>query len=161
MYGPITADQARQWIAEGRANAQTHTLVEGAAAWKPLGQFPEFANCFPGPVPPPIPSSIPPLTSGAPRKINGHALLGLILGILSVVCCFVCCLNWLLAPLGIIFSMIGLSQINQNPERYEGRGMAIAGVALSILGLVIALIMLICFIANGHFHYSYYNHLLQ
>src|SRR5262249_44498637 len=41
-YGPISADQIRQWIAEGRANAQTKTCLEGTQDWKPLGMFPEF-----------------------------------------------------------------------------------------------------------------------
>ncbi len=157
VYGPITADQIKQWIAEGRANAQTHTLAEGAAAWKPLGQFPEFASYFPAQVPPPIPTPIPPLAAASPRKINGNALLGLVFGVLS----FLCCCRLLFAPLGIIFSLIGLTQINQNPERYEGRSVAIVGLVLSVLGLIIAFIVLIYLIANGRFHYSYYNHLMQ
>jgi hypothetical protein len=43
-YGPVTADELRRWIAEGRANAQTQVLGEGAAEWKPLSAFPEFAD---------------------------------------------------------------------------------------------------------------------
>jgi hypothetical protein len=45
-YGPISADQMRQWIAEGRVNAQTQVLPEGAAAWQALGAVPEFAAAF-------------------------------------------------------------------------------------------------------------------
>jgi len=41
-YGPITDEQMRQWIAEGRVNAQTQTCLEGTQEWKPLGMFPEF-----------------------------------------------------------------------------------------------------------------------
>jgi Membrane domain of glycerophosphoryl diester phosphodiesterase/GYF domain 2 len=41
-YGPITGEQIRQWIAEGRVNAQTHACLEGTHEWKPLGMFPEF-----------------------------------------------------------------------------------------------------------------------
>lgn len=41
-YGPITAEQIRQWIAEGRVNAQTEMCLEGTQDWKPLGMFPEF-----------------------------------------------------------------------------------------------------------------------
>src|ERR1035437_3047869 len=36
-YGPATAGQLRQWIAEGRANAQTPTLAPGAPEGNPLG----------------------------------------------------------------------------------------------------------------------------
>ena len=41
-YGPVTAEQIRQWIAEGRLNAQTRACLEGTQDWKPLGMFPEF-----------------------------------------------------------------------------------------------------------------------
>ena len=30
QYGPVTADQLRQWIAMGRANRQTSTQAEGS-----------------------------------------------------------------------------------------------------------------------------------
>jgi hypothetical protein len=166
VYGPVSAEQVKQWIAQGRANAQTHALADGAVAWITLGQLPEFANCFSAQVPPispvpPVSGTIPPFPAGPLRKINGHAILGLVFGILSFACCFMCCINWLFAPLGIIFSLIGLSQVNHHPELYEGRSMAIAGLVLSILSLVIAFILLICFMANGQFHYSYNNHLLR
>ena len=42
-YGPVTTDQVRQWITEGRANAHTKVLPEGATEWKTLGEVPEFA----------------------------------------------------------------------------------------------------------------------
>src|SRR5438046_3002438 len=44
VYGPITAEQLRQWIAEGRANGQTMAQPEGSTEWKPLSSFPEFAE---------------------------------------------------------------------------------------------------------------------
>jgi hypothetical protein len=43
-YGPVTAEQLRQWIREGRANAQTKAQAEGATEWKPISAFPEFAD---------------------------------------------------------------------------------------------------------------------
>jgi len=42
QYGPVTADQLRQWLAENRVNAQTLVQAEGATEWKPLGSLPEF-----------------------------------------------------------------------------------------------------------------------
>ncbi len=42
-YGPISAEVLRQWIAQGRTNAQTRIRPEGAADWKLLSEFPEFA----------------------------------------------------------------------------------------------------------------------
>src|SRR5260370_36798023 len=57
-YGPVTADQIRQWIAEGRANAQTMVRREGETEWKPLSGYPEFAPALgssPSGAPPPFP----------------------------------------------------------------------------------------------------------
>jgi GYF domain 2 len=43
-YGPVTAEDIRRWIAEGRVNAQTSVTAEGITEWKPLSAFPEFAD---------------------------------------------------------------------------------------------------------------------
>ena len=45
-YGPVTTEQLRQWIAEGRANSQTEVQPEGSTEWTTLGQLPEFAGAF-------------------------------------------------------------------------------------------------------------------
>ena len=42
QYGPISADQIRQWISEGRLNGDTVACAEGTEEWKPLSKFPEF-----------------------------------------------------------------------------------------------------------------------
>ena len=54
-YGPVTADQLRQWIRDRRANAQTKVQVEGSAEWKKLADFPEFAATLGLGVTPPEP----------------------------------------------------------------------------------------------------------
>ena len=151
QYGPISADQLRRWIAENRANAQTQVLAEGAAEWKLLGTMPEFAALFA----PQVPPSISPVGASPYRKTSGFALWGMILGILALVCC---CKS-IFGALGLIFSLIGLSQINEHPDLYEGRGMAIAGIILSALGLVIGIILLLLFLGMGHTypHYWYYR----
>ena len=43
QYGPVSADKIREWIADGRAGAQTLTQREGESDWKPLSSIPEFA----------------------------------------------------------------------------------------------------------------------
>src|SRR2546430_2465370 len=86
QYGPISAEQLRQWIAEGRANAQTKILAEGTTEWKPLSEFPEFfgtAAAPPGALPPtPSMPTMQPLggypVSGASDQVNGPAI-GLII----------------------------------------------------------------------------------
>ncbi len=61
-YGPVTADQLRQWIHEGRVNGRTQAQAAGATEWKPLADFPEFAQTFSNfgsSVPPRVPSLNP------------------------------------------------------------------------------------------------------
>lgn len=151
-YGPVNAEQLRRWIVEGRANAYTQTLADGAAEWKPLGSLPEFAASFPAAAPPAI---SPAITHN--RKCNGFALWGLICGILAVFFCFCCCLNIPLGAAGLILSIIGLSQINEFPDVYEGRALAIVGIVLSAVGLAIGILILFAHAANGHFHVHNYH----
>lgn len=69
-YGPVGADQVKQWIAEGRANAQTRAQAQGAGDWKPLADFAEFHPSLgiPGGAPPPI---APPVAPQAVRRPPG------------------------------------------------------------------------------------------
>jgi hypothetical protein len=52
-YGPISTDQLRQWIRQGRANAHTKIRIEGASEWKTLSEFPEFGDALSGRAAPP------------------------------------------------------------------------------------------------------------
>lgn len=145
QYGPVNGDQIRRWIVEGRVNAQTQVLAEGALQWKPLGTLPEFAAAFGPQVPPPI----NPLSGSHLRTTNSFATWGMIFGILALVCC---CPKILFATLGLIFSLIGLSQINSRPDIYEGRGFAIAGIVLSGLSLLLVFLMALFWLTAGAFH---------
>jgi hypothetical protein len=133
-YGPATAEQIRQWIAAGRVESRTPVFVTGAAEWNFVGLLPEFAGCFAASATPP-PIAPPRGTSAAARmaKSNGYAQAGLVFGILSITCC--CCFPF--GVLGLIFSLIALSQINANPHLHTGRGLAIAGLILSGLSLLL------------------------
>ncbi len=58
-YGPITASDIRQWIIEGRINAQSLVKAESDAEFRLLEKFPEFADAFAGHAP----GTIAPLSS--------------------------------------------------------------------------------------------------
>ena len=45
-YGPVSGEDLRKWIAEGRLDAQSQAKAEGDAEFRPLSAFPEFANTF-------------------------------------------------------------------------------------------------------------------
>jgi hypothetical protein len=145
-YGPATVEQLRQWIAEGRANAQTQTLTEGATGWKALGALPEFAGHF-APLIPPVIGPLRPGISmvGLVPRTNSFATAGLIFGILSLTC-LCCCGGFPFNILGLVFSIIALAQISERSGLYTGRGLAIAGLILSAIGLL----FLMFAIASGH-----------
>lgn len=50
-YGPVSADDIRQWVAEGRLNAQSLAKSDGDTAWRTLASFPEFADLSGAPAP--------------------------------------------------------------------------------------------------------------
>jgi hypothetical protein len=55
-YGPVGAEQIRQWITEGRVNSETKLQPEGTAEWKLLAEVPEFAEAPPANTPPTCPN---------------------------------------------------------------------------------------------------------
>ena len=150
-YGPVSADEVRTWIVEGRANGQTLARFEGGP-WKPLSSFPEFAGSLaaapqPGQRAPPLAQA--PLTGRAPET-NGMAVAGLVMGILSMTVGLLCCGPVLVFNiLGIIFSSVALSQIKKSPVQQTGRNLAIVGLVLSLLGIVFQIIIIIVFGAMG------------
>jgi hypothetical protein len=48
QYGPVTDEEVRKWIAEGRLNSQSLVQVFGDIEWKKLSEFPEFAEALAG-----------------------------------------------------------------------------------------------------------------
>jgi len=138
QYGPITADQVRQWIAEGRADSQTQVFIEGQTEWTTLGQIPEFAAALT------TPAATPPATvstSGVQPANNPLAITGLILGILSVIgCC--CCYGLPFSIPGVIVSGIALAQLKRDTNQQGGKGLAIAGLVLSLVGIALGLALL-------------------
>ena len=126
IYGPVSVAQIRQWQAEGRVNSATQLQAEGSNEWKPLSSAPEFA------VPPAI--TTPPVVKMPPptaQPDNGLAVAGLTFGVLSNVCC---CFGIIFAVLGIIFSVMAISRHETHPQ-LGGKGMALAGLILSVAGL--------------------------
>jgi uncharacterized protein DUF4190/uncharacterized protein DUF4339 len=141
-YGPISGEQLRQWISENRVESRTPVFADGAKDWTFVGLLPEFAGLFPDSAPPPLIAPVSHL-----RKTHGFATTGLVCGILSVTLCL-CCGGIPFNVLGLIFSIIALLQISENPQLHEGRGLAIAGIILSAVSFLILLVSM----ASGHSH---------
>jgi hypothetical protein len=144
-YGPITAEQVRQWFGEGRLNAQSKIQVDGSGVWKQLRDMPEFSPLFP---PPP-----PPITLGAPRPPSptvlpsSNPLAGWALGtgIASMTCCFLP----VLSLVSIVLGVLALSQSNRTPDR-SGRALAIAGIVLGCISLALGIVFWAIFAMAPH-----------
>jgi hypothetical protein len=152
-YGPVSADQLRQWLTEGRVNGQTKVQAADATEWKMMADLPEFAVLFPkappappspargvpifdqafqrvGPPAPPPPARGVPITPLPPQPGTSQmAVWAMVLGILAVLCCQI------LGPVAIVLGAVSLSQFKSRPE-LKGRGFAITGIVLGIVSLL-------------------------
>lgn len=143
-YGPVTREAVLEWIAQGRANAQTIAKFEDGP-WKPLGTFDEFKAALGVSATPPTIDVWSTSTSAPPPPFSGvgSQTKTNIPAILSIVFPLVCCCCAYVGPaLGIIFSIISLSQLRSNPNIYStspivpkiGLGISIAILILHIIG---------------------------
>lgn len=78
-YGPVSADKLREWIASGRANAQTQARRDGEAAWSTLGSLPEFAGAFAAQPSTPAAAPSPGSFAGAATPVDPKAYADAIL----------------------------------------------------------------------------------
>lgn len=79
-YVCASAELLRQWIGEGRANAQTKAQASGDTDWKHLTDFPEFHAALgisasaPPPISPPVQAHVATRPPGADKKIVAGVL---------------------------------------------------------------------------------------
>ncbi len=74
----------------------------------------------------------PPVTTV--QQGNGLGVAGFVLALLALVFCWVPVLDFILWLLGLILSAIGMGK--------QPRGLAIAGLALSLLGIILIIILI-------------------
>jgi hypothetical protein len=92
-YGPVSGDQIRRWIAEGRLSSQSQARAEGEEEWKPLSAFAEFSEALGVPPPAPVLTAQPGGTvlpggearEAAVRAVKGPAIALIIIASLACV----------------------------------------------------------------------------
>jgi prepilin-type processing-associated H-X9-DG protein len=133
-YGPVSADQIRAWIAQGRANARTQLQAVGATEWKPLAEFPEFAAALQSAGGAPVPQVPAAGTQpvAAPPRTSGLAVTSLVLGCLGLLSCGITAL------VGLVLGIIALVRINKSNGQLGGRNLALAGTIVSAALLLLA-----------------------
>ncbi|QEH31541.1 hypothetical protein OJF2_00060 [Aquisphaera giovannonii] len=138
--GPFGTQEMRRMAAAGEVTPEALAWKAGMADWAPCGQLPELSPAgrwgstppasLPagGPMPAhPGPYAPAPVGYGYPPRTSGLAIASLVLGILVL-----CGIGSLLAT---IFGAVSLNQISRSRGAIAGRGMAIAGLVLGIIGL--------------------------
>src|SRR5271170_2201763 len=110
QYGPVADAQLRQWIAEGRVDAQSKVQTEGATEWKLLSDFPEFRDVLKSPATPPLPAVTPVIAA----KTSALAVTSLVLGILGVVTC------GFTALFGLILGIAAMVKVKNSGGKLSG-----------------------------------------
>lgn len=156
IYGPAPLAVLRQWVHENRIAAGMEIAPQGSDAWQLAGTHPALVDLFgaatpsaeatPG-APAAAPAQPPAATPNPYANIatdpyagsysygathNPWAVAALICGIVGLLP--IC--GAIGAVAALVCGIVGLSTIKANPQRYTGRGMAIAGIALGAVGLL-------------------------
>ncbi len=71
------------------------------------------------------------------------ALLSMILGIISVTIGFCCYFGVLTAPVAIGLGVYALSLVKKDPNKYGGKGMAVAGIIMGALYFIFLILIIL------------------
>jgi hypothetical protein len=161
MYGPANVGALRQWIAEGRITAQMQVALQGTQDYRIAGEMPELADAFAGSAqlaPTTVQGTVVDQPAGpygsayggagnAPAfngplyvKSSSLAVSAMVCGIVGILVCP------LLAFFAVIMGHIARGQIRRQPERYDGAGMALAGMILGYVVIAIWLVVLAIYV---------------
>lgn len=153
--GQFTEAEIREGFERGTFFATDLTWREGMAEWRPLDQVFGFvaAQSLTAPL-----SVFGPAASGSapPAMQPGHvgvgvmptpgtAVASLVLGVLSLFLLFLCFIGGGLAIPGVICGHMALGRIKRSGGQLQGRGMALAGLAVSYATIAIALVFVLFF----------------
>lgn len=133
-YGPISTEQLRQWITQGRVNAATLIQPEGSSEWKPLSGFLEFSAALSTSGLSPS-AQFPQGAAVAFSKTSGMAITSLVLGILGVFTCGISAL------IGLVLGIVAQTQIKKSQGQLSGSGLAIGGICTSAVSLALLLLI--------------------
>ena len=121
-YGPLDAEQIREWVREKRMD--DHSLVRKSSdeEWRPLGQVPDWQTSATPAVA--LTEGMPPAArKGPPGKLQAIGIMTLVGGILALLACFGIALAtlfiyipWIYSlVLGIMAIMKGSQMLGSNP----------------------------------------------
>jgi prepilin-type processing-associated H-X9-DG protein len=127
QYSLVTEANIRSWIAEGRLNEQSLIKAEGEAEFRPLADFPEFAETLAARTALEIAPSFLSGEAAAPPNTSRLAITSLVLGILGLITCGIT------AVVGLILGIIAMVKIKNSRGALGGGGFALAGIIVSAI----------------------------
>jgi hypothetical protein len=151
QQGPVPLDHLKHWLTTGQLQSTELVWREGMANWMPANQVPElrgFAPAMTGAAAagfghqPPQPQAgghVNPVNYESPYAVQqdprilaqvSQARTSMICGIIGIFC-----IGFILGLIAIIMASQAMSSMRKTGSE-EGRGMAVAGMVLGILGLI-------------------------
>lgn len=154
QHGPVSDLEIRNLISTDQITPDTMIWREGMSDWLPLKDVQDFQ-----PAQTPIqhntdtgtssgnpyarPRTQAGITSQAATPTDGLSIASLVLGIISIMSCYV----WgLFAIPAVICGHMSLKKINTSPTPVAGKGMAIAGLVMGYIGIALQLLIIVIFI---------------
>jgi hypothetical protein len=134
-------------VTTGQVAASEHAIPEGGTDWQPVSSLPQLAGLSVGQMPMvnvgTTNSSTRSSESRQGQGANGLAIAGFVIALISLPFGCLCGLFSLpLSVLALIFSAIAVAGKNTSQ-----RGLAIAGLVISIVAMIVAVVMVIIGIA--------------
>jgi hypothetical protein len=130
-YGPVDVVEIREWIDEGRADANTLIREVDDSPWSKLRDLPDVADALP---------NVAAARPGGTLQVNYL--------VPAILCTLFCCLPFGIA--GILFAVQANSKVQQGD--IDGAAVAASRAKLMcILSFVLGLITLILFFGTGGF----------
>jgi hypothetical protein len=121
-YGPISAEQIRQWIGENRLNRASPCRAAEDTVWKSLGEFPEFGDAFLA-QPPSAGGQAGPSLSGDPTLAVSQEELMSKVRPPAIAVIVAAALGGLMALINVVMAALGIGQGQQLPpglpEQYQ------------------------------------------
>jgi len=131
-YGPLDAEQIREWVREKRMDNNSLVEVDGSGEWVPLATLPEFQDAFAAPAPASAQGDSG-ISTVIPYK-NVPALIAYYVGVFCIICPPLLCFP------AIILGVIGLRRVKENPE-IKGTAHAWIGILSGSFFLLLSIVV--------------------
>jgi len=149
-YGPVSSEDMRQWIAEGRLDGNTLARSENDTEWRPLSTFPEFSLLFQSRPhsPPPLNPLRRPVPETSLQEVKNPAICLIVAGGLNVLLALYSIVKALFFPDNMDQLMASMPAMPDPQTQKFVTSMlhAMTGplaVAFDVLGLVLSVVVLV------------------